>query len=39
MMKADALSDGMKRRLEQAASGQLAPGHYRPNDSPFGLWD
>ena len=39
MIKADALSEGMKRRIERAASAELLPGHYRPQDSPVGLWD
>ena len=29
MIKADALSDGMRRRIERASSGELLPGHYR----------
>jgi hypothetical protein len=39
MIKADALSDGMKRRIERAASGELLPGHYRRGSSPAGLWE
>jgi hypothetical protein len=39
MIKADVLSDGMKRRIERAASGEMLPGHYRPEDVPVGLWD
>ena len=34
MIKADALSDGMKRRMERATSGGLLPGHYRLGDAP-----
>jgi hypothetical protein len=39
MIKAGALSEGMRRRVERAASGELAPGHYRPDQVPVGLWD
>jgi hypothetical protein len=39
MIKADALSDGMRARIERAASGELQPGHYRLGDAPVGLWD
>src|ERR1700722_11110571 len=39
MIKADALSDGMKRRMERASSSGLLPGHYRLGDAPVGLWD
>ena len=39
MIKADALSEGMKRRMERAASGELLPGHYRIGSSPAPLWD
>jgi len=39
MIKADTLSDGMRRRIERAGSGELLPGHYRLGDSPAGLWD
>jgi hypothetical protein len=39
MIKADALSDGMKRRMERASSSGLLPGHYRLGDAPAGLWD
>jgi len=39
MIKADALSEGMKRRMERAASGELLPGHYLLGNSPAGLWD
>ena len=39
MIKADALSDGMRGRIERAASGELQPGHYRLGDAPAELWD
>ena len=39
MMKAGTLSDGMRRRLERAASGEPLPGHYRPGQAPVGLWE
>ena len=39
MIKADTLSDGMRRRIERAASGELLPGHYRLGEAPAGLWD
>ena len=39
MIKADALSDGMRRRIERAASGEMLPGHYRLGEAPAGLWD
>jgi len=39
MIKADALSDGMRARIERAASGGLPPGHYRPGQAPKALWD
>ncbi len=39
MIKADALSDGMKRRIERASSGEMLPGHYRLGEAPAGLWD
>lgn len=39
MIKAGTLSDGMRRRLERAASGDPQPGHYRPGASPVALWD
>ncbi len=39
MIKADALSDGMRRRIERAASGEMLPGHYRLGQSPADLWD
>jgi hypothetical protein len=38
MIKADALSDGMKRRMERATSGKL-PGHYPLGKAPAELWD
>jgi len=39
MIKADSLSEGMRRRMQRAGSGELAPGHYRPGDEPVGLWE
>ena len=39
MIKAEVLSDGMKRRLERAASGERPPGHYRLGSAPVGLWE
>jgi hypothetical protein len=39
MIKADALSDGMRRRLERAASGEQLPGHYPLGQAPADLWD
>ena len=38
MMKADVLSDGMRRRLERAASGERPPGYYARGESPVPLW-
>lgn len=39
MIKADVLSEGMRQRIERAASGERLPGHYRPHEVPVGLWD
>ena len=39
MIKADALSEGMRGRIERSASGELQPGHYRLGDAPAELWD
>jgi len=39
MIKADTLSEGMRRRIERAASGDLPPGHYRPGRAPRSVWD
>ncbi len=39
MIKAGALTPGMQKRLEKAASGGRQPGHYRPGEAPVGLWD
>jgi hypothetical protein len=39
MIKAETLSEGMRRRIERAASGELQPGHYRPGQTPVGLWE
>ncbi|GII05109.1 nuclear transport factor 2 family protein [Planobispora takensis] len=38
MMKAGVLSDGMKRRLDRAASGEPVPGYYRRGETPVPLW-
>jgi SnoaL-like domain len=38
MMKADALSEGMRRRMERAASGERPRGHYRAGTAPAELW-
>lgn len=39
MIKADTLSEGMRRRMERAASPGLPPGHFRLGEAPVGLWD
>ena len=39
MIKADALSPGMTKRMERATSGQKLPGHYRLGQAPLGLWE
>jgi hypothetical protein len=39
MIKADALSEGMRRRMERATSGGLLPGHYPLGQAPVDLWD
>lgn len=38
MMKDGALSDGMKKRIDDAMSGQPQPGHYRRGTAPVPLW-
>lgn len=38
MMKAGALSDGMTKRIETAASGARQPGHYRRGTAPVPIW-
>jgi hypothetical protein len=38
MIKADALSDGMRRRMERSTSGEKLPGHYRIGEGPAALW-
>src|SRR5690606_41766828 len=38
MMKAGVLSDGMKRRLDRAASGEPIPGYYARRESPVPIW-
>jgi hypothetical protein len=39
MIEADALSPGMRRRVERAASKNRLPGHYGLGEAPAGLWD
>jgi hypothetical protein len=39
MMKAGVLSEGMKRRLDRAATKERLPGHYARGSAPAGLWD
>jgi hypothetical protein len=39
MIKANALTPGMQKRLEKAASGERQPGHYRVGQAPVGLWE
>lgn len=39
MLKAGALSEGMRKRLEKATSGERQPGHYRRGQAPVGLWE
>ncbi|NIJ14872.1 hypothetical protein FHU38_005280 [Saccharomonospora amisosensis] len=38
MMKNDALSDGMKKRIERATSGQRIPGYFRRGQAPVAIW-
>ena len=38
MIKADVLSDGMRRRMERSTSGQRLPGHYRLGSGPVPPW-
>jgi hypothetical protein len=38
MIQADALSPGMKARIEKMGSGRQ-PGHYPVGKAPVGLWD
>lgn len=38
MIKNDALSDGMKKRIERATSGQRMPGYFRRGKSPVAIW-
>lgn len=38
MIKADALSEGMRRRMERAAARERPPGHYRIGEGPVPLW-
>lgn len=39
MIKAGVLSEGMRRRIERASSGERLPGHFPPGEVPVGLWD
>ncbi len=39
MIRADALSEGMKRRMERAISNDRLPGHYAIGNAPANLWD
>ncbi len=38
MIKADVLSDGMRRRMERSTSGERLPGHFRLDGGPNPLW-
>ncbi len=38
MIKADVLSDGMRRRMERSVSGERLPGHYQIGKGPTPLW-
>jgi hypothetical protein len=38
MIKDGTLSDGMKKRMERVAAGEL-PGHYKLGEAPVGLWE
>jgi hypothetical protein len=38
MIKADALSDGTRRRMERTVSGEKLPGHYPLGEGPVPLW-
>jgi len=38
MIKAGALSEGMRRRMERTASGELLPGHYPLGKAPADVW-
>jgi hypothetical protein len=39
MIQAGTLSEGMRRRIERATSGESLPGHYRHGTAPVGLWE
>jgi len=39
MIKANALSEGMRKRVERAGSREPLPGHYGIGKAPVGLWD
>lgn len=38
MIKADVLSEGMRRRMDRSLAGTPLPGHCRREDSPLPLW-
>ncbi|HXS61458.1 MAG TPA: nuclear transport factor 2 family protein [Streptosporangiaceae bacterium] len=38
MIKADALSDGMRKRMERSTSGERLPGHFPLGGGPVPLW-
>ena len=38
MIEDGTLSEGMRRRVQRAASGDPLPGHFRPGRAPLGLW-
>ena len=38
MISAGALSDGMKKRIERATSGERLPGHYPVGSAPASMW-
>ena len=38
MIKAGALSEGMRRRMERAVSGEKVTGHYPLGEGPVPLW-
>ena len=39
MIKADVLSEGMRRRMDRSLAGAPLPGHFRRSESPRSLWD
>lgn len=38
MIKADALSDGMKKRIDRAVSGERLPGWFKQGTAPVSMW-